>query len=283
MVPALPHGVRILLALLLTGCVVGSESSTSGGEPADPSGSGSGVDPTDKPIPTNGLVLDVALAAQLPTGALGAVAGNDVVVSNALFETAGGKELMKYVAICALPSDQTLVVGGERFDGFYGLAKQWPTAGCSDLACQRWVSACLLAHANATGTPVAISLRADTVTTFALEAQQQAGFTYQEAAYYGNVFQHELFACMGSDTFYNTGGGADSQKFADGRICGLGACGLVGTGICAPIAPPYDTGACDHQPLAGGGYADCHVGAQTETAPRTSPTYHEVVTVYLTP
>lgn len=280
MVPAHPHGVRLLLAVLLTGCVVGDESVAPGG--GDSSGPG-GTDPTEKPIPTNGLVLDVDLAAQLPTGALGTVSGSDVVLAHPAFETAGGRELMKYVAICALPADQTLVIGSDRFDGFYGLAAQWATTGCGDVACQRWVSACLLAHANKFGTPVQISLRSDTVTAFALEAKQLADFTYQEAAFYGNVFQRKLYACIGSNTFSNAGGGADSQKFADGRICGLGACGLVGTGICAPLVPPYDTGACDHQPQPGGGYADCHVGSQAEQAPRMSATYHEVVTVYLAP
>jgi len=272
--------VRLLLAVLLTGCVVGTESTApGGGDSSDPGATG----PNEKPIPTNGLVLDVDLAAQLPTGALGTVSGTDVVLANPTFETAGGRELMKYVAICALPSDQTLVIGSDRFDGFYGLAPGWATTGCGDIACQRWVSACLLAHANKFGTPVQISLRSDAVSAFALAAQQLAGFTYQEAAFYGNVFQRELFACIGSDTFSNTAGGDDSQKFVDGRICGLGACGLVGTGICAPLVPPYDTGACDHQPQPGGGYADCHVGAQAEPAPRTSATYHEVVTVYLAP
>jgi len=265
MVPALPHGVRVVFLLaLLSGCIVGDESASSGGE-TDVGVTG----PNERPIPTNGLVLDVTLAAQLPTGPL---------VDSALFDTPAGRELVKYVAICALPQDQSLTIGGERFDGFYGLASQWPTAGC-DTGCQHWVSACLLAHANQNGTPVPISLRADTSTAFALEAQQLASFTFQEAAFYGNLFQSELYACLGNDSYM---GGGDPQKFLDGRVCGFGSCGLVSTGLCASLTQ-FNDGACAHQPQPGGGYADCHVGAQGETTPRTSATFAEVVTVYLAP
>lgn len=273
MVPALPHGVRLLFALLLTGCIVGDEASTPGGggsgEPADPGSGG----PNERPIPTNGLILDVDLAAQLPTASLGTVSGNDVLVTSATFDTPGGHALLKYVATCALPGDQTLVIGGERFEGFYGLAPQWATAGCADAECQHWVSACLLAHANQRGTPVAISLRSDSNNAFVFAAQQLADFTYQEAAFYGDLFTRELYACMGTDSFT----GEDPQKFLEGRVCGLGACGLQSTGVCAPLAAPYDHGACAHQPQPGGGYGDCNLGANTTT------TFHEVVTVYLAP
>jgi hypothetical protein len=270
--------VRLLLALLLTGCIVGDEATPGRGNggsagSGDPTGSGSG-DPNDRPIPTNGLILDVALAAQLPTTPLGAVNGKDVVVTNATFDTPGGHALMKYVATCALPADQTLVIGGDRFEGFYGLAPQWATAGCADAECQHWVSACLLAHANQRGTPVAISLRSDVTNAFVLAAQQLASFTYQEAAFYGDLFTHELYACMGTDSFT----GEDPQKFLEGRVCGLGACGLQSTGVCAPLAAPYDHGSCTHQPQPGGGYGDCHLSAND-----TTTTYHEVVTVYLEP
>jgi hypothetical protein len=255
----------VLIALLVSGCVVGEE-------PKGPKGDLDGS--KAKPVPTNGLVLDRALASKLPVTALGTrTDDHEVVVDEitaATLAAPAGRDLLKYVAICALPADQELVAGDDRFDGFYGLAPEWATGSCGT-ECQHWVSACVLAHVNANGKPFAISLRGENA---ALRPRTDAfdAFTFQEAAFYGNLFKGEAHACWASL-------GGDEQKLA-GRVCGLpGGCGFV---IAGPCMGDPAVAACKQTAAAGGGFADCHTGNLYEF-PRTSPKIHEVVTVYLKP
>jgi hypothetical protein len=258
----------VLITLIVSGCVVGEEYMPS--QPADVD------DPRAlRPVPTNGLVLDPSLTAQLPAAGLGARRGDGEVVLDAA--TAGklaspaGRDLLKYVATCALPAGDELVVGGDRFAGYYGLAPEWATRPCG-AECQRWVSACLLAHVNANGQPYPISLRGDHP---GLRATAEAidEFTRQEAAFYGNVFQRQAHACWAAFD--------DNEQRLAGRVCGQidGGCGFMITGACTgnPL-----TQACERPAPEGGGFADCHTGKFTEY-PRNSPVIHEVVTVYLRP
>src|SRR5262245_12570759 len=130
-----------LIALLVCGCVIGEESKPN-------------PDRKNRPIPTNGLMMDLDLAAQLPTTPLGTRSDDSEVVLDAatakMLAEPAGRDLLKYVAICALPDGDELVTGDDRFPGFYGLAPEWATGSCG-AECQRWVSACLLAHVNAKG------------------------------------------------------------------------------------------------------------------------------------
>jgi hypothetical protein len=269
--------VRIaFIALLASGCVIGEESL----------GSGDDVDPDSgkiRPVPTNGLVLDADLAAQLPVTALGTRdADRAIVLAPAAAGTLAapaGRALLEYVAICALPAEDELVAGGERFAGYYGLAPEWATEACGP-ACQRWVSACLLAHANADGDSFPISLRGDHA-SLRVDPAAAAAFTYQEAAYYGNVFQRQLYACWSDASTHASSN--DAERFLSGRICGqiYGTCGLVATGPCAYPASP-DFAACEQPAPEGGGFSDCHTGGLAEL-PRTSPVIREVITAYLKP
>ena len=43
--------------------------------------------------------------------------------------------------------------GGVRYPGLLGLAPEWVGGECGP-SCQRWISACVLAHANAFGVQV---------------------------------------------------------------------------------------------------------------------------------
>ncbi len=271
--------MRILvIALLASGCVIGEEHIEGGGdEEIGPNGR------PIRPVPTNGLVLDAALAAQLPVAGLGTRGADGAVALAPAAESAlaapAGRALLKYAAICALPAGDALIAGGERLAGFYGLAPEWATGACGE-ACQRWVSACLLAHANANGTPFPISLRGDHPALAAGDVAV-AEFTYQEAAYYGNVFQRDLHACWGGDAGHASPN--DGERFLAGRVCGqvYGECGLVTAGPCT-YPDPADFSACRRPAPEGGGFADCHTGTLGEY-PRSSPVIREVVTVYLRP
>lgn len=263
--------LALLPVLLAAGCIIGGESSRGNG---DESGGPEPGDGEIQPVPTNGLVLDAALAAQLPTGPLASAPD--------AFDSTAGRALLKYAAICALPSEATLTVGGASYRGYYGLAPEWETGTCGE-SCQRWVTACLLAHANANGTPVEISLRGEHP---ALRAAPDAvaAFTEQEAAFYGNAFAGQLLACVGGASA--TSPTADAAKlFLEGRVCGqlYGDCGIVSTGFCEQSSV---IAACKQVAPTGGGFADCHIDEMLGDIgglERTSPVIHEVVTVYLKP
>lgn len=288
--------VRSLIAALVvvgaTGCLVG-ENSLPGGNPGGDDDTGDPGGPDDpgtinRPIPSNGLVLDPALARQLPTGALGTKAADGTVTLGgtvlSTFGTVGGQALMKYVAICALPQDGAIQIGTARHDGYYGLAPEWASGACNE-SCQRWVSACLLAHSNANGTPVPIGLVGDRPSAGFATASQLAAFTFQEAAFYGNLFRGEGYACVGRDSF--DANGFDPERFIDGRVCSLGGCGILSTGPCGTVDSPFALGttpACERDATTPtSAYGRCHTGPPGEATPRTSSTYTEIITSYLKP
>jgi hypothetical protein len=255
-----------------TGCVVGvGGSGDDDGAPVDPNPSGIDGDS----IPTNGLVFDPRVAAMLDPVALGTSVGADgsvVLTSNAgVAAVPSGQMLLKYIATCALPKEHALVVGADRFAGFYGLATAWETAAC-DETCQHWISACVLAHANQKGTHVSLSLRGDHPN---LPAAIRPGFTDQESAFYGNLFvTRDFYACMGAQATTDA-----AAHIVLGRVCGLGQCGLVNAGDCTyPTENGPNFGACERD--AGDHFADCH---STVAYGDAQPGIHEVITVYLEP
>jgi len=251
-----PYGFALLL---LTACAAGDR------EPDREPGQ----------VPTNGLQLDAAILARIEPAPLSDGWAEELAA------TAGGAGLLHYVAICALGPDQDLL--GEP--GYYGLAREWVTEPCTG-ACRHWVSACLLAHANAFGTSVVISPRG----AHPGLASPDPDFTIQEAAFYGDVFTGdertlEMYACAGR-------GLTDAEHYLEGRICGVSSyCGLVQTGLCGSLVPATIAGAgdvdlgaaCEVDAGRSGTYADCHTGDHFERAPRRSPLVSEVVTVYLHP
>jgi hypothetical protein len=259
----------VLIILLVSACVIGEEYT-----PATPDNTNTtdGDPRALRPVPTNGLSLDSELVTQLSVNALGTRSDDaEVVLDDATaskLSTPAGHQLLKYVATCALPADQELVVGTERFPGYYGLAPEWATGTCGT-QCQQWVSACLLAHVNAKGQPFPISLRGAHPGLRTTPAAAR-DFNYREAAFYGNVFQRQAHACWATI-------GGDEQKLA-GRVCGQldGGCGFVITGACGgdPLTQACEKSAAD------GGFSSCHTGKFTEY-PRNSPLINEVVTVYL--
>ena len=90
-----------------------------------------------------------------------------------LEETEDGRELLSYVVRCALGPDEGLVASddGNQFDmpGALGLAPEWKNRPLDDD--ERYlISACLLAHVNAYGVSVPISVRA----VDSLEASRQS-------------------------------------------------------------------------------------------------------------
>jgi hypothetical protein len=238
---------------------------------------------TSGKLSSNGLVLQAGELRQLSAAPL-----EGSPAAAALAATDDGLELLRYVATCALDDGDALEVGGDTLPGTLGLAPGWLHGTC-DGSCQRWVSACLLAHANATGVHVPIWLRADHPALGA-SGDSPGGFTYQEGAFYGNVFADagpQMFACAGRGLLA-MGEGETIQQIDDvdayfhHRLCTLeGECGVTSTGVCQAV--PGGAPTCDDDAGAYGAYRSCHTGNfQRDEQPGT-PAYDEVITVYLEP
>lgn len=235
---------------------------------------------------SNGLVLHPLALARLSAAPLD---GPDAA---ALAATPEGAALVAYAARCALPPGETLAIGDELVVGGLGLAPAWAHARCDD-ACQRWVTACLLAHANTTPDGVAIWVRADHPAIGA--APGDDAFAYQEAAYFGDLFAEpgeapEAYVCVGRGLVADLPAGevvqveATIEELVHGRLCIFGDdCGITPAGLCGaylPDAPP----ACARDAGDGGAFAGCRGGLVATSEGRdddAGPRYAEVITVYL--
>src|SRR5690606_9277831 len=106
--------------------------------------------------------------------------------SDGLETTEEGRDLLSYVAKCALRAEDILVAEHEgatyEFPGLLGVAPTWEDAPPTP-ALQRWVSGCLLAHVNAFDTSVPISLRAPDTLDFDIAESVQ--FPVHEATFIG--------------------------------------------------------------------------------------------------
>jgi hypothetical protein len=112
--------------------------------------------------------------------------------------------VMSYVVGCALPSGQQLTIyddltgGHYTWNGSMGFAPQMATAALTDVAQQEWLTACLLAHTNAIGNHVLISLRGD---GFPRPPDSELGtYVVLEGSYGGNLFSNppRLIGCAPS-------------------------------------------------------------------------------------
>jgi hypothetical protein len=258
----------------------------------------SGEDLAPGKISTNGLALDMAALARLDMGPLGTWRTKDEAVVNSpsleqLLARPAGLEHVEYLALCALDRGTELVTrdsaGAEvSFPGLYGLAPEWVNDGCGP-SCQRWMTACLVAHANAFGYRVEISLRG-AHPGFAWDRDIEAGYPVQEGAFYGNVFDREqpvAYACAGralvdfdQEALDPDGrvGEVGPDEYLTRRVCTAGGpCGLEQTGLCHFLEDLVSTCAVD----AGEDrfYGDCSTAAAGSIT--GAPTIGEVITTYL--
>lgn len=303
---AFPKAVRTFVhSLLFT--LVSALAACSGileDGPSTRDGTG-GEDSVEGKLSNNGLKIDLVTLDLLSTKALASLAGagDDDVLESApafadLLSAPGGSELFSYLITCALPETQSVraVTSNQVFAGNLGVAPQWLHEDC-DTSCQRWVSACVMAHANGMGTSVAISPRGANF-GLAWTDQMISEFDYQEAAYYGNLFapraDRQMNVCAGDTLLQNYLGGERGEatlavsEFLLGRVCGVGACGFTFSGFCqelkivgVPSGTDTGTGVCNdyHE----GYFADCGDGNRpTESSP-PEHRFSEVITVYLAP
>lgn len=155
-------------------------------------------------------------------------------------------EVIKHLIQCALPEGKSVYssVTGVIYDGWWGLAPTWLTTNiASNTAAQEWVTGCMVARLNKTGTHVDILLEGDYTPIQTTEPANSA-YWYNEAAYFGNMFNSpttiqpgvpafKAFVCRESN-LVATCPGDGGQNWVDKRICddAPGICGLVDVGRC---------------------------------------------------
>ncbi|MEM9490292.1 MAG: hypothetical protein AAGC55_14195 [Myxococcota bacterium] len=197
-----------------------------------------------------------------------------------LLHKQNGPELLKYAARCALPEGDELVVTDNdgidhAFPGSLGLVPDWVHTP-PDLDQQRWIVGCLLAHVNAYGEEVPISLRGRhpelLVETTSPEASK---FPYFEGAFFGEFGTAtstepgvtQMYACYGPDLFVACGGNhaVTAHEFWK-RICARGGCDdftvvgpctdfhIPGQMACSKKADPYGYATCLSQQSNGGSW-----------------------------
>jgi hypothetical protein len=204
-----------------------------------------------------------------------------------LTTTPDGRQILKYLTLCALPAGVTVTVPGwATYHGQYGFAAHWKTkllsngplgpTTATNRRAQRLVTGCMLAHANAYGEPIEINVTANFGDPTRDPVQ---GFDVQEASFYGNMIApqadpalgdaalpHSMFACTGA----NSRGVCDDTPLSQDlyrRICGTSPeCGFTVPGSCIDFCTGPSTGydACFSRP-----------GNQPSSA------FEEVITVYL--
>jgi hypothetical protein len=157
--------------------------------------------------------------------------------SDDLVQTEEGRELLRYVAQCALSEGDILVgryQGTEyEFPGLLGLAPAWEGEPLTP-GSQRILSACLLAHVNAFGVSVPISVRASgLLPTTPVEREQ---YSVYEGTFFGQVFEGDeikTYSCQGSAA---TAAMEHSEHRAQ-RVCtdDSGECGIESVGRCRDV------------------------------------------------
>jgi hypothetical protein len=203
----------------------------------------------------------------------------------------GARDIMAYLVRCALPHRDQLpeqLPGQQRTDlafceidesiaGGYGLAPEWLNTPLAEIDGGRErVSACLMAHANATGQQVRLRLETPAFDMPTAEPWP----SLLEGAFAGNLFpetdpddRHQLafglYACQAD--------GYDESKAPPGRVCTFDVhrCGFERT-RCENNMP----GAiCEHNPVAQ--HRDEDFFADCTFADQWKPAEDEVITVYV--
>jgi hypothetical protein len=157
--------------------------------------------------------------------------------TNELLADANGREVLKYVVQCAMEAGDVMVgtVNGVtyEFPGLLGLVPRWKYRSLTDTE-QRLLSACLLAHVNAFGVPISISVRARNV-LYATEEERREYPVY-EGTFFGHVLNGDMthaYSCQGSDIEVASAHSEDREM----RACtdGNASCGIVSVGRCRDV------------------------------------------------
>jgi hypothetical protein len=109
-----------------------------------------------------------------------------------LMASSPGRATLSYLVKCALPAGRRITKRDQNgvthtFSGAVGVAPTWETGACND-RCQRWVTACMMAHINTTGTSLPIWVVADPVKQPQIGWTRSSTYPNQEGSFFGNIF-----------------------------------------------------------------------------------------------
>jgi hypothetical protein len=185
-----------------------------------------------------------------------------------------GVQLLSYSARCMLAPGATIGIATYRGPlaiplpaasqiqwPSLGLAPAWKTRALTEDE-RRWLMGCLLAHINAAGRTVDISLRGYHA-ALATTIDERADFQYLEGAFYGRfgdpadadeaAMTHQ-YACYGP-ALAKCGGAAPALLYD--RLCTLGGCEHLQ--VVGPCERPTGPKACKAR--AGDAYPECYASA----------------------
>src|SRR5262245_52150879 len=135
---------------------------------------------------------------------------------NGFMTTDGGRKMAAYIVKCALPENRSILKQDQygnsyTLQGLLGLAPAWEQNAC-DGPCQRWISACMLAHVNTAGVHIPINIVGQ---NSALGWGQLPDYPNQEGTFFGNLFALNNVGVP--DAYYCNGPGFD-KNVVEGRI-----------------------------------------------------------------
>lgn len=229
----------------------------------------------------NGDALNALAGAALDGATTGLVASEQ------------GRTLLSYVVRCALAvGDQASFPRSGApalvYTGLVGIAPTWKSGSLGGLG-RRLMTGCLMAHVNAIGTEIPISVRSRSLS--AVPLTERLLFPAQEMAVYGNIFaraaDRDLFVCFGEAVgqSLNGNGGLGTAlglpTYLDFRMCSVSQrCGFQRVGACYrwPSQPGVTRSACSTQ--AGDFYRACHEAPIEQGG---TPAWNDAVSVYLQP
>ncbi|HSN27283.1 MAG TPA: hypothetical protein VLT45_13405 [Kofleriaceae bacterium] len=188
-----------------------------------------------------------------PTNIYAYALTSQLLNQNNVISSAGGRSYLSYIVDCALGSNQsvrgTYGFTTYTFYGNIGIAPAWTTRPLTSQE-GAWISACVIARANQTGTNVTISMRGD-AGIWGTTADEAANYNVEEGAFYGNIWagnMNQIHACDGVDQVRvgDTYGDLSLRQCAqeDPNNPGYTPCGYVFDGNCADICVRATSG--DH-------------------------------------
>ncbi len=195
------------------------------------------------------------LVTILLSGATLAASGTPDARFAAWFDsTPTANEFMTYFVKCALPAGERVTFRSYSWAGVIGVAPNWKY-GSPTTADQERVTACLMAHVNADGMHVSISVRSNVTSYTQTEA---TAYGIKEGMFFGNIFAptRTAYSCSYNYTYQVTCSGrkytytqATLASFglpgASGRTCATNSgCGFVNVGNCFQTCPQYWSGTC---------------------------------------
>ena len=175
---------------------------------------------------------------------------NQSPVVAALTQFPDGEQLLRYSVKCGFEEGQEFASQNwsEPAPGVLGLFGQWESQGLSGDEIELWYG-CMLAHVNALGKSVPISILGRQPT---IESPDK-GYDVREAAFYGGFADagaegtvEEMNACFSDEVLDACGTTAAAVAFMNDRYCGQltnpypGGCPMTIVGVCSSVCSDDD-------------------------------------------